>query len=93
MREGAVMLVRSLWAWLRKRWMGCICEWIRLCTGSIIWDLNVRNFESITLIVEETKEIGKGLSYYTEADHFKAADFERNLDRNLKQAKLAWHEA
>ena len=44
-------------------------------------------------IVEETKEIGKSLSKYIEADHFKAADFERNLDRNLKQAKLAWHEA
>ena len=93
MREGAGMLVRSLWERLRKRWTGCICAWIRLCTESIIWDLNVRNFEYMTLIVEETKEIGKGLSYYTEADHFKAADFERNLDRNLKQAKLAWHEA
>jgi hypothetical protein len=93
MKEGVGILARSLWARLRKRWTGCICVWTRLCTGSIIWDLNVRGYLSMTPIVEETKEIGKGLSYYTEADHFKAADFERNLDRNLKQAKLAWHEA
>lgn len=44
-------------------------------------------------LVDGTKSVAKGLSEYLQKDHFKAAEFERNIDRNLKQAKLAWQEA
>ena len=33
-----------------------------------------------------------GLSDYIAMDHFKADEFERNIDRNLKQARIAWEE-
>ena len=32
------------------------------------------------------------MSDYIARDHFRAEDFERNIDRNLKQARMAWEE-
>ena len=46
----------------------------------------------INYVVITTKDDAQALSKYTEEDRFSAVDFERNIDRNLKQAKIAWQE-
>ncbi len=43
--------------------------------------------------VNQTYGEGVGYSEYVAADHFRAEDFEKNIDRNLKQARIAWQEA
>ena len=45
------------------------------------------------LIVNQTRGEALGLSEYTAFDHFRADEFEKNIDRNLKQARQAWEEA
>lgn len=41
---------------------------------------------------KNTRADALGLSNYLAADRFNAGEYEKNLDRNLKQARMAWQE-
>jgi hypothetical protein len=45
-----------------------------------VHDINIKNKEFVNL----TKEKAHGMSDYMMKDRFSAAEFERNLERNLK---------
>lgn len=45
------------------------------------------------IVKKETREKSKDVSEYMMKDRFTAAEFEKNLDKNLKQARLAWQDS